>query len=80
MQKIKKAFSGIDVIVGNVATAEGTRDLIEAGCRPGEDFGEALAYAHKLRLAGIPLEKQRKQTLGYLGALRKKTEKRNRGS
>lgn len=56
------------------------RDLIEAGCRPGEDFGEALAYAHKLRLAGIPLEEQRKQTLGYLGALRKKAEKRNCGS
>ena len=31
LKKIKKAFSGIDVIVGNVATAEGTRDLIEAG-------------------------------------------------
>ena len=31
LKKIKKAFQGIDVVVGNVATAEGTRDLIEAG-------------------------------------------------
>ena len=30
VRKIKKDF-GIDVIAGNVATAEGTRDLIEAG-------------------------------------------------
>ena len=51
------------------------RDLIEAGCRPGEDFGEALDYAHKLRLAGIPFDQQLKQTLGYLTSLRKKREK-----
>ena len=31
LRKIKKAFPDIDVVVGNVATAEGTRDLIEAG-------------------------------------------------
>ena len=54
------------------------RDLIGAGCAPGEDFGEALAYAHKLRLAGIPQEEQLKQTLGYLRALRKKEEKRTK--
>ena len=31
LRKIKKQFDGIDVVVGNVATAEGTRTLIEAG-------------------------------------------------
>ena len=31
LKKIKKAFPGIDVVVGNVATSEGTRDLINAG-------------------------------------------------
>ena len=31
LQKVKKAFPGLDVVVGNVATAEGTRCLIENG-------------------------------------------------
>ncbi|MCL6446933.1 MAG: IMP dehydrogenase [Armatimonadetes bacterium] len=31
VKKIKKKYPEIDVIAGNVATAEGTRDLIEAG-------------------------------------------------
>ncbi len=31
LRKIKKAFPDIDVVVGNVATAEGTLDLINAG-------------------------------------------------
>ena len=42
------------------------RDLIEAGIRPGDDFGPALEYAHKLRLAGLDKEEQLRQTLGYL--------------
>src|SRR5690606_5850639 len=29
--KVKEAFPSLDVIAGNVATAEATRDLIEAG-------------------------------------------------
>ena len=33
-------------------------DLVEAGFAPGPDFGEALAYAHKLRLAGRPKGEQ----------------------
>ena len=41
------------------------RDLTEAGLEPGEYFSEALAYAHKLRLAGIPREEALKQTLSY---------------
>ena len=42
------------------------RDLIEAGLKPGPVFTEALAYAHKLRLAGCPKEEQLRQTLGYI--------------
>lgn len=38
------------------------KDLIEAGMEPGPVFGEALSYAHKLRLAGIPKEEQLRQT------------------
>ncbi len=34
------------------------RDLVEAGFAPGPAFGEALTYAHKLRLAGRPKEDQ----------------------
>jgi tRNA nucleotidyltransferase (CCA-adding enzyme) len=42
------------------------RDLIEAGVTPGPVFTDALAYAHKLRLAGVPKEEQLRQTLGMI--------------
>lgn len=48
------------------------RDLIEAGLDPGEDFTVILAYAHKLRLAGIDKDSALKQTLSYARKLRKK--------
>lgn len=48
------------------------RDLIEAGLEPGEYFSEALAYAHKLRLAGVDKESALKQTLGHARKLMKK--------
>ena len=41
------------------------RDLIQSGLLPGPDFSEILAYAHKLRLAGVEKENQLKQTLAY---------------
>ena len=47
------------------------KDLIAAGFAPGESFHQALAYAHKLRLAGIKKEEQLRQTLGYLRSLEK---------
>ncbi|MBQ3371480.1 MAG: CCA tRNA nucleotidyltransferase [Mogibacterium sp.] len=47
------------------------RDLIEAGLEPGEDFGEILAYAHKLRLAGIEKDSAMKQVLTYARKSRK---------
>lgn len=40
-------------------------DLISAGLPPDEHFSDLLAYAHKLRLAGIPKETALKQTLSY---------------
>lgn len=49
-------------------------DLIAKGFRPGKAFGEALAYARKLHLAGIPKEEALRQTVGYL----KKLQKTNR--
>ena len=39
------------------------RDLVAAGVRPGPRMGVALAYAHKLRLAGRPREEQLRRTL-----------------
>ena len=42
------------------------RDLIEAGFEPGVAFSEALKYAHKLRLAGIPKEEALAQTKAYI--------------
>ena len=41
------------------------RDLVEAGLTPGPDFSEILAYAHKLRLAGVEKNNALKQTLAY---------------
>lgn len=46
------------------------RDLIAAGLQPGADFSEILAYAHKLRLAGIAKDPALKQTLQYARKLR----------
>ena len=40
------------------------RDLVEAGMKPGPAFHDALEYAHKLRLAGVPKEEALAQTLG----------------
>ncbi len=40
-------------------------DLIAAGLKPGPQFSEVLAYAHKLRLAGVDKEGALKQTLAY---------------
>ena len=47
------------------------RDLVEAGLSPGADFGEALAYAHKMRLAGVAKDQALQQTLSFI---RKKRE------
>jgi tRNA nucleotidyltransferase (CCA-adding enzyme) len=41
------------------------KDLIEAGLKPGQEFSQILAYAHKLRLAGVGKESAMKQTLAY---------------
>lgn len=46
------------------------RDLMEAGLKPGPDFAEILAHAHKLRLAGIPKEDALRQTLAFARKLR----------
>lgn len=48
------------------------QDLVEAGLTPNESFSDILAYAHKLRLAGIPKESALNQTLSYARTLKKK--------
>ncbi len=40
-------------------------DLVAAGLVPGPEFSEILAYAHKLRLAGVDKENALKQTLAF---------------
>lgn len=47
-------------------------DLIKAGFQPGGDFADALAYAHKLRLAGVEKEAALPQTVAYLRKAREK--------
>lgn len=42
------------------------KDLVEAGVQPGPVFTDALEYAHKLQLAGVPKEEQLTQTLGMI--------------
>ena len=56
------------------------KDLIEAGIKPGPLMGEGLAYAHKLRLAGIPKELQLNQTLGYIRSIEHTDSKKRTGS
>ena len=46
------------------------RDLVEAGLKPGPEFTEILAHAHKLRLAGIPREDALVQTLAFARKLK----------
>lgn len=41
-------------------------DLINAGVKPNDKFSEYLAYAHKLRLAGVLKENALKQTLAFI--------------
>ncbi len=48
-------------------------DLIAAGFSPGEDFGDALAYAHKLRLAGVKKEDALRQTAAYVQKERRRS-------
>ena len=48
-------------------------DLIDAGAAPSPLMGEALEYAHKLRLVGIPKEKQLQQTLAWIRVAERKT-------
>ena len=48
------------------------RDLMEAGLEPARDFSDFLAYAHKLRLAGIPRASALKQTLAQARKIRTK--------
>lgn len=43
------------------------KDLIDAGIAPGEELGRLLAYAHKLRLAGIDKDRAMKQVIGMAG-------------
>ena len=40
-------------------------DLLKAGAVPGPELGEALEYAHKLRLSGVEQKEALSQTLGY---------------
>ena len=42
------------------------RDLVEAGIKPGAVFSEALAYSHKMRLAGVQKKEALAQTLAFL--------------
>lgn len=48
------------------------KDLIEAGLVPDKSFSEILAYAHKLRLAGVSKESALKQTLAFARKVNKK--------
>lgn len=41
-------------------------DLVALGFAPGADFREALQYAHRLHLAGVPKENALRQTVSFL--------------
>ena len=46
------------------------RDLVEAGLKPDKNFTDILAYAHKLRLAGVEKDAALKQTIRYAERLK----------
>ena len=48
------------------------RDLLGAGLQPGKNFSDILAYAHKLRLAGVEKGSALKQCLSYAKTLPEK--------
>lgn len=48
-------------------------DLVAAGFQPGKDFADALAYAHKMRLAGVDKADALKQTAAWLQKERRQT-------
>lgn len=47
------------------------QDLIDAGIKPDKRFSDYLAYAHKLRLAGVEKESALRQTINYIKKLNK---------
>ena len=51
------------------------KDLLAAGLAPGPEMGEFLAYAHKLRLAGVEKSLALKQTLAFAEKYRRKHER-----
>ena len=48
------------------------RDLIESGIKPGALMGEALKFAHELRLAGLNKNEQLTRTLKFIREKAKK--------
>ena len=50
------------------------QDLIDAGLKPSKNFSEYLAYAHKLRLAGIERDSALRQTLSYAKNIERKSK------
>ena len=55
-------------------------DLIAAGVEPGPEMGEVLAFAHKVRLAGVPKDEALTQCLGVYRALHRKAENKRKHS
>ena len=46
------------------------RDLAAAGVSPGPEYAKALAFAHKLRLAGVEKDNALRQTLSCIKSLK----------
>ena len=74
-EALSAAYEGTDAVLREMLALYGQRmsqpylmgrDLIEAGLKPGPSFTEALACAHKLRLAGRPKEEQLKTALAII--------------
>lgn len=47
------------------------QDLVNAGAEPSADINEVLAYAHKLRLAGLGKDEQLRQSLAYARTIKR---------
>lgn len=78
--KVPSSDSNKDFLENRLALFEETMgkpyvrgiDLVNAGLTPDKSFSDILAYAHKMRLAGVDKTTALKSCLSYAGATRKK--------
>ena len=70
---MKKIFllTLIFTVIMTSMSAFARNDLIKLGYKPSKELGEALKYAHKLRLSGVTKKEALRQTVTFIENLNK---------